>query len=202
MKVSPLVLHLRELCPMFGRRITGGIDWETIEQAGKMNLPAAYVVLTDESAEPSERATSICQEITEAFDVCVVLEQRPNDEKGLSVADQLDDVRLQLCRALVGYAPGKDYEPIQYAGRELLLLNRNRAAYQFRFFTSTQVGGRSDPTAPPETYEELEADGLPPLEGVDFGVDFIDPMVDPNLSPTGPDGRVEFNATENRGLSP
>ncbi|MDU9415217.1 hypothetical protein [Pseudomonas sp. zfem005] len=195
MIVSPVVKHLRERCPLFARRVTGGIDWEAIESSAKLQCPAAYVVLGDEDAEPSQSATTVRQDITEDFHVCVVMEQRVGDEKGLAVGDQLDLVRRELTRALVGWEPGEDYDPIQYAGRDLLLLDRAKAVYRFRFFTGLQLG-RNGPQAPAETYQEWVEDGLPPLDGIDIDVDYIDPMVDPNLSPRGPDGRVEFKVRE------
>ena len=56
--------------------------------------------------------------------------------------------------------------------------------------------GRNRASDPAETWHEYELDGLPPLEGMNINMDFIDPIFDKNLSPTGPDGRIEFQARE------
>ncbi|PZW65260.1 Gp37 protein [Pseudomonas sp. URMO17WK12:I1] len=195
MQVTPMVEHLRARCPSFRRRVGGGIDWEAIETSTKLPDLNAHVVLTDEKAEASETTNVITQNVEEQFDVCVVFPQAKGDEGGRLVGDVVDSIRRELCLALVGYRPGGDYSPIEYVSRQLILINRFAAVYRFTFVTAYQLG-RNDESAPPETYQELERDGLPPLEGINIGIDFIDPMVDRNLSPTGPDGRIEINTVE------
>lgn len=195
MQVTPLVMHLRAHCPSFANGVTGGIDWESIERSSKLTGLAAYVVLTDERAEPSAAENVVLQDVSEEFDVCVVFPQRPNDERGLAVGDLVDAVRKELCRALVGLRPEPEYDPVEYIGREMLLNSRDKAVYRFSFVTAFQLGRNRD-TDPAETWHECELDGLPPFEGMNINVDFIDPMFDKNLSPTGPDGRIEFQARE------
>jgi hypothetical protein len=192
MQLSPVVAHLRDWCPSFQRRISGGIDWDSIEASVKLQQLRAHVVLGDEDAEPNE-GNVVCQNVAETFEVCV--EFPSTDERGAGVGDLVDAVRIELCRALVGWPPAGHYDPITYLGRELLLINRVKAVYRFQFLTGYQLG-RNSVEQPPETWQELEADGLPDLEGIDISVDFIDPMVDKNLSPTGPDGRIEINVRE------
>ena len=194
MKVSSLVAHLRAKCPSFERRISGGIDWEAIESSVKLQDLRAHVVLGDEDAEGSE-GNVVCQDVAETFEVCVEFPQARNDERGAAVGDDVDAIRAELCRALVGWQPEPHYDPIQYLGRELLLINRAKAVYRFQFLTGYQLG-RNSVDQPPETWQELEADGLPALEGIDIAVDFIDPMVDKNLAAAGPDGRIELNVKE------
>jgi hypothetical protein len=195
MQVTPLIRHLREQCPLFEQRVSGGIDWDSLEGSAKLPAPAAYVVMTDEDAKPSQTQNVISQLVTESFDVCVLFEQKPGDERGQLVGDQVDAVRKQLCRALVGYRPEPDYDPIEYSGRELLLNTRAKAVYRFSFVTEFQLG-RNNESQPAETWHERVLDGLPPFEGVHMNFDFIDPMVDKNLSEHGPDGRIEFQARE------
>ena len=195
MKVTPLVMHLRAHCPGFTSAVTGGIDWESIEKSSKLSGLAAYVVLTDERADPSEAQNVMLQDVTEEFDVCVVFPQRAGDERGLAVGDQVDAVRKELCRALVGFKPEPEYDPVEYVGREMLLNSRDKAVYRFSFVTAFQLG-RNRASDPAETWHEYELDGLPPLEGMNINMDFIDPIFDKNLSLTGPDGRIEFQARE------
>lgn len=194
MQVTPLVRHLRERCPSFGGRVAGGIDWESIEASTRLDSLRAHVVLTDEDADGSHTQNVITQNVDEQFDVCVEFPQGA-DERGQAVGDQVDAIRRELCRALVGWRPGEEFDPIQYGGRELLLNSRGKAVYRFSFLTGYQIG-RNLASEPAETWQELEQDGLPPLEGLNIDVDFIDPMVDRNLSPTGPDGRIEIHTTE------
>ncbi|MNP67231.1 hypothetical protein D3C76_1630340 [compost metagenome] len=94
-----------------------------------------------------------------------------------------------MWRALVGWKPGPEYDPIAYAGGEAVAINRARVLYRFSFTAEFQLG-RNRPTEPAETWSEHALDGLPPLLGLDVTLDLIEPS-DPNLSRPGPDGRVE-----------
>lgn len=195
MQLTPLVRHLRDRCPLFLRKVAGGIDWESIDSSAKLEGLHAHVVITDEKADGSSTQNVVRQDVAEEFDVCVEFPQASGDEKGRLVGDQLDAVRAELCRALVGWKPEPSYDPIQYVGRQMLLNNRAKAVYRFSFVTGFQLG-RNAVSEPAETWQELEVDGLPSLAGVDIDVDFIDPIVDRNLSATGPDGRIEIKTTE------
>ncbi len=193
MKLSPIVAHLRVRCPTFVGRITGGIDWDAVVESAQLALPAAYVIASADAAEPSKVQNAVIQDITEQFAVVIVL--GTSDERGQQDNDLLHDLRAELWRALVGWCPGPDYEPIEYGKGALLHISRARVVYQFTFLSSFQLG-RTRGNAPAETWQEVVLDGLAPLEGVDMDVDFIDVMVDPNRSPTGPDGRIEIQTRE------
>lgn len=199
MKLNPIVAHLRATCPTFAQRITGGIDWDAVVESAQLALPAAYVIASADAATPSKARNAVIQDITEQFAVVIVLDT--SDERGQQDNDLLHDLRAELWRALVGWCPGPDYDPIEYGKGALLHISRARVVYQFTFLSSFQLGrnrgyGAGDSVSPAETWQELVLDGLAPLEGVDMDVDFIDVMVDPNLSPTGPDGRIEFKTRE------
>lgn len=183
---------------MFDRRVFGGLDWDPTKDVSKAAMPSAYVVVLGDDADPSPSQNAIQQVVRETVDVCV--EVFNADERGQISADVLHDLRAELWRALVGFKPSPDDDPLQYDSSDLMLINRSKAVYRFRFYTEFQLGRNEaaygHPPAPAETWQELEIDGLPPLEGVDMDVDFIDVMVDPNLSPTGPDGRIEIKTRE------
>ena len=185
MKITPVIRQLRSYCPAFAGRVAGGLDWDPAEKSAAMALPAAYVIVVGDDASESTGHV-IAQAITDECDVCVVLANK--DERGQDAADRLHDLRAELWRALVGFAPDEQSEPLQYGGSALLLIDRNRVVYRFRFFTEFQLG-RNSKTQPPETWQERVLDGLPPLEGLDISHDFIDPH-------GGPDGRIEFQTRE------
>lgn len=196
MKASAIVAQLRAYCPSFANRVSGGIDWESIEKSGKLPPLSAYVVLTDEDADGSEVQNGTIQALSEQFDVCVVFAQAPGDEAGYGVGEQINAIRRELCRALIGWEPATHYAPVSYGGRQLLLNDRAKAVYRFSFITGSQLGSYDPDPDNPETWTEYELAGLPDLTGIDIAVDFIDPMVDKNLSPTGPDGRIEITIKE------
>jgi hypothetical protein len=198
MRLTPLIRQMRAQCPAFSRRVFGGLDWDPTKDVSKADLPAAYVVVLGDDADPSPSQNAIQQVIRETVDVCV--EVFNADERGQASADALHDLRAELWRALVGFEPGDDGDPLQYDSSDLMLINRSKAVYRFRFYTEFQLGRNAvrsgEPQPPAETWQEQVLDGLPLLEGVDMDVDFIDPMVDHNLSPTGPDGRIEIHTRE------
>lgn len=193
MKLSPIITQLRNYCPLFERRIFGGVDWDLLEEAGKLQVPAAYVVVGDDDADRSESTNVVNQNVTDTFHVFVVL-PAPDDRTPAAI-DAVDAARRQLLLSLVGWRPESFYDMAQYVGGELLFANRARMVYRYTFFAEWCLG-RSHPTDPPETWQEQALDGLPPLEGVDVNVDVIDPTVDKNLKYPGPDGRIEATLKE------
>ena len=193
MKISQIVAHLRTYCPAFSGRVSAGIDWDAVAASAKLSHPSAYVIAAGDDATKNEVQNGIRQDITDLFDVILVLDS--TDERGQEAADLLHDLRAGLWRALVGWQPGTEYEPIEYSGSGLVFINRARVVFRFSFEAAFQLG-RNKKSDPPETWHERVIDGLPPFEGVDVNYDFISPLNDKNLSESGPDGRIEFQTRE------
>ena len=187
MKLNPIVAHLRPACPTFAGRIAGGIDWDAVVDNAQLELPAAYVIATADAATPSKAQNVVVQDITDQFNVVIVL--KTSDERGQADNDLLHDIRAELWRALVGWKPGPEYTQIEYGKGALLHISRARVVYQFTFFSEFQLG-RNRADQPPETWQEWELDGLPGFAGATINMDCIDPA-DPNLQSPGPDGRIE-----------
>lgn len=195
MKITPVIEQLRTYATGFSKRVAGGLDWDPTADSAKLEIPAAYVIAVGDSADEPMSQNVYTQDVRDAIDVCVVLPSV--DERGQSVVDVLHDVRAQLWRALVGFAPDDESGPLLYDGGQLLLLDRERVVYRYRFYADLQLGRLEwDGEGKPQTWQEMVLAGLPALEGIDTRYDFIDPLVDKNLSPIGPDGRVEFQTKE------
>jgi hypothetical protein len=185
MHITPVIAQLRQYSPTFAQRVAGGMKLEAILESSHLNLPAAFVLMGGDDPGENRSETSTNQQIFDEFDVLVVV--KVDDERGQSIADPMHDIRAELIRALVGWKPQPGYEHITYEGGELMRIDRARAVYRFTFRSEWWLGGGDTP----ETFEELELAGLPPLEAITFNVDAIDPMADPNLKKPGPDGRIE-----------
>lgn len=190
MLISPIVAHLRTYCPGF-KAVAGALDWDPTKASALVEMPAAFVIPTIDEADPAENQNVITQTVRDGIDVCVVLKN--TDERGQLAADQLHVVRANLFRALVGFFPDGDSGWLEYESGALLVMDRDRVVFRYRFVAEFQLGrllqtgeGR------PETWQEWALNGLPNLEGVNMNFDFIDPLVDKGLSPTGPDGRIEI----------
>ena len=187
MKISPVIAHLREYCPSLADRISGGIDLDAVNSSTLLKNPSAYVIAADDKAGENKAQNAVTQDIEDRFEVVFAMDTK--DERGQQAADLLHDFRKELWRALVGWRPGEEYDPIVYDGGGLVLINRARVVYRFSFSAGFQLG-RNRGSDPAETWHEFELDGLPPLKGIDFSLDSLDPK-DPNHTSPGPDGRVE-----------
>lgn len=195
MRITPIVEQLRARCPGFQKRVAGALDWNPTQASALVELPAAFVIPTGDEADPPATQNVVTQTVRDSIDVCVVL--RNVDERGQAAADQLHSVRASLFRALVGFEPDKDMGWLEYDSGALLVIDRDRVVYRFRFVAEFTLGNvHWSGTGTPETWQEWTLAGLPPLTGVDMAVDFIDPMADKNLAPTGPDGRIELTTRE------
>lgn len=192
MNVTTLIAQISERCPGFQGRVAGGLQWDSARTDDQLAMPAAYVLTAGDTAQ--ESTTNVVRHIVrEQYLINVALANR--DQYGQAATQELHSIRVQLWAALVGFQPEAEDDPLQYSGSSMLLIDENRVVYQFRFFTEFMLG-RSDPAGAPETWQEQVNDGLPLLEGVDMDIDFIDPMVDRNLTERGPDGRFEFKTRE------
>lgn len=195
MRITPIIEHLRTYCPSFDNRIAGALDFNPARVSVKLEVPAAFVILTGDDAQPSEAQNVTVQEVTDEFDVVIVLSTE--DERGQHPADTLHHLRAELWRALIGWTPDEGYEPIEYVGGELLLMNRNALYYRFTFQSEMTVGNYSYSSGESaETWQEHMIAGLPEIESLGIAVDVIDPIADSNLQKPGPDGRIEFRLNE------
>lgn len=192
MKITPVVLQLRQRCPVFGGRVAGGIDFDAVKASQQVDRPGAFVIATGDDATDNDLQNGIRQDITDAFDVVVILDAK--DQRGQLAVDVLHDIRAQLWLALVGWKPAVEYDPITYDGGDLVQIDRALVIYRYSFVTAFQLGRNAD-NKPAETWHELELDGLQPLSGYDINIDCIDPA-DRNLKYPGPDGRIEIQIKE------
>jgi hypothetical protein len=186
MKITALIMQLREQCPTLANRVAAGIDLATLQANTPLQTPCAYVVPIADVASKSLAQNMMLQPIRDRFEVTLVLDTTD----AAAALDQLHNLRAELWRALVGFKPGGDYEAIEYDGGELVSINSSRVLYRLRFFAEFQLG-RNLPGQPAESWHERELDGLSSFTGVTVRVDAIDPA-DPNLQRPGPDGRLEL----------
>lgn len=191
MKISPIIAHLRENCPSLAERVSGGIDLDAVSESVLLKNPSAYVIAADDKAGDNRAQNAVIQDIEDRFEVVLAMDTK--DERGQQATDLLHDFRKELWRALVGWRPGEEYDPIVYDGGGLVLINRARVVYRFSFSAVFQLG-RNLATQAAETWHELELDGLPKYTGATINMDCIDPA-DRNLKYPGPDGRIEATFT-------
>ncbi|HHK9553076.1 hypothetical protein MX989_14460 [Enterobacter sichuanensis] len=179
MRLTPIIAALRRRCPLFENRVGGAAQFKAIPEAGKLRLPAAYVVPAEDVTGEQKSQTDYWQDLTEGFSVIVVLSNE-RDEKGQWASyDAVHDVRQLVWKALLGWEPDPEAHEIQYAGGMLLDLNRHELYYQLDFTVKYEI-------TESDTRQQDDLDGLPDLETLSIDVDFIEPG-------TGPDGNIEHH---------
>lgn len=179
MKLTPIIAALRSRCPRFENRVGGAAQFKAIPEAGKLKLPAAYVVPSEDVAGENRSQTDYWQDLTEGFSVIVVLSNE-RDEKGQwASSDAVHDVRGELWKALLGWEPYPEAHEIVYAGGMLLELNRYELYYQFDFTVKYEITEE-------DTRQQDDLDALSELKTLSIDVDYIEPG-------GGPDGNIEHH---------
>lgn len=173
---------IKTRCLSFNGRVSVSAEFDLIENAAKMHLPAAYVVMLDDSAAENTSDNGYQQIIADTFAVVVLLSNAV-DELGKSSITQILPLRTELCKGLLSWSPDAEHGEIEYSGGQLLAIDRGVAYYQYEFTAPTEL-------TEADTYQETFNSALPTFEGLNVNVDAINPH-DPNLAATGPDGRLE-----------
>ena len=132
MKISPIILHLRTWCPSFEKRIGGTVDLPTAEESTHLKLPCAFVLAPrDESSDPIT-LTRYTQDVSVTFDVMLYVSSK-KDERGLDAYDTVDDLKLEVIKAIAGCHPEDCNEWIVYDGGQVESLNAAYMAYRMSF---------------------------------------------------------------------
>ena len=166
MRIDPIVAQIQRECKSF-TQVAGAITDQLQSSISQGTLPAAYVVRLDEDAEiVDDLGNEYYQELTEYFAVVVFLAN--NDPRGQSAADQLDDIRAELFKALLRWEMDEAHDKIEYNGGSLLELTRDRLVYSFQFKTYTTIQIE-------DTWQQVAYDRMQNLSGVDVDIDEIGP---------------------------
>lgn len=160
MRLSPIVLILREGNTVFGDQIAGAAEFKSI-QSDTLEVDTAYVIQTTDVALPNKTQGTVEQKITEGFGVVVAIknDNSQSDKTGLLAYDSLHNIRTELWRLLVGLnldttlnEDGYTVEgPIAYKGGSLIDINPAWLWYMYEF---------EYPAFLQETVKEFDLDDL------------------------------------------
>lgn len=134
MKASAIIVRLRAAAPSFGGRVAGATEFGLIQNEIDVTVPAAFVMPAGEIVSPPATAGHMTQFVIEQFAVLVVVSTIA-DDRGQAAADQLDDLKVELQAALLGWEPGDLYSGMEYQGGVHLDVGRARLWHQFDFAT-------------------------------------------------------------------
>lgn len=142
MRLSPIVLILREGNTIFGDQIAGAAEFKSI-QKDTLEVNTAYIIQTTDIALPNKTENTVEQKIVEGFGVVIAIRNDTSqaDKTGLGAFDRLHDIRTQLWNLLVGLnldsvlnEDGYTIEgPISYKGGSLIDINPAWLWYMYEF---------------------------------------------------------------------
>lgn len=179
MKLTKVIGALRRRVALFEGRVAGAAEFKNLPDVGKLPMPAAYVIPNEDTTGDQKTQTDYWQDLTEGFSVVVVLSNL-RDERGQAAGyDAVHDIRAMLWRALLGWSPESDGNIIQYAGGEIIEMDRARLYYRFDFTIPYEI--TEEDTAIPEAYQDMDD-----FKSVSLDVDYINPG-------KGPDGQIEHH---------
>lgn len=132
MKMSPIIVRIRDQVDEFSDRVAGTAEFEAATEADSLDVPHAFVLPLGEEVEPSQTAGEVTQVINEHFAVVVVVDNSV-DMRGQAAADELDDLRTALFSALIGWEPVAEHSGVEFRGGVHLAITRARLWHQFDF---------------------------------------------------------------------
>ena len=99
------------------------------------NPPAAYVLpLSDAAGANQLGGGAILQPVREQFGVVLAVSNL-RDATGVAAQAELERLRRLVIDALLGSVPGTDYDPVEYAGGNLLMMDAAVLWWQLKFTT-------------------------------------------------------------------
>ncbi|HEU0282327.1 MAG TPA: hypothetical protein VFQ99_00965, partial [Gallionella sp.] len=116
------------------RKVLGAADFAAARDDLKMP-PTAYVLpLSDRAAPNALVGLRVHQQVIERFGVVLAVENL-RDVRGAAVNAALETLRRATIDSLLGFQPAADYDPIQYGGGRLLMLDVAVIWWQLEFIT-------------------------------------------------------------------
>ncbi len=132
MLLGPVADRIRAQVPDL-RKVAGAAGFAAAREDLKA-LPAAYVLPLGDSARPNTLAGGISQQVVERFGV-ILAAGNARDARGDAANAALEGLRGAVLQALLGYQPAAEYDPVQYGGGRLLMLDAGVIWWQLEFTT-------------------------------------------------------------------
>lgn len=137
MKLSPIILQLRNSNTTFGDNIAGSAEIANAQDQ-TFSTDRAFVIQLAENATVNSQSVGIEQRINEIFGVIVALDNRV-DKRGQTAHDRLFTIRAEIFSSILNWIPSGVTKPITYAGGKFLKMNRAYFWYQFEFNLVTDI---------------------------------------------------------------
>lgn len=119
-------------------KVSGAADFASAQEDLKIT-PAAYVIPLADTAQPNRlQFSGIEQHVTERFAVVLAV-KNARDVRGDAVNVALETLRDKTINAVIGFVPDTGYEPAEYGGGRLLMLDVAVTWWQLEFITGYRL---------------------------------------------------------------
>ncbi len=134
MRISPIVMRIREARTRFGNYVAGSAELD-LAIKNTLKKDAAFVIPINEDASSHNYDSGINQTIAERFGVIVALanDSSDKDKTGITAYDLLHEIRSELFRSLLGWQIIGAESLIYYAGGKFLMIQNDYLWWQFDF---------------------------------------------------------------------
>lgn len=182
MKVSSTIQALRERCPSFKERVFGVAEYQNLSNViNSETLPAAYVFTISENPQTLQRLENSYYQVIDAS-VAVVLVVSSSDMRGQSAADVAEDLKEEVFKAILGWAPLGDKNcTYEYSNYQILDSSMCPAALFIQLEFNCSYAINVEDTRIPEQLNNETTE----LHTIDVGVDLIG-------KDNKPDGQIDL----------
>ena len=137
MLLQPIIDQIKAIAtdgvPEF-RKVSGAANFAAARDDLK-NPPAAYVLPLNDAAGANQLGGgAILQPVRERFGVVLAVSNL-RDAKGESAQAEFERLRRLVITSLLGFVPGTDYEPVEYGGGNVLMMDASVLWWQLVFTT-------------------------------------------------------------------
>lgn len=159
MFLTQVIVRLRNAAPVFEQRVAGTASFVAGSGPNSdIDPPACFVVPMYETAERPKDATTV-QWVTERFATVVCLDNSVEKRQGTGLSAQivLDQVRLELRKALLQWTPADklNMSGVIFQRGQHLFMNAARLWHSFEWSASYYINSEKDPTD--TAYAAIEA---------------------------------------------
>lgn len=116
------------------RKVSGAANFAAARDDLK-NPPAAYVIpLRDVASANQLGGGAILQPVKEQFGVALAVSNL-RDASGVAAQAEFERLRRLVIDQLLGFVPGTNYEPVEYGGGNILIMDASVLWWQLTFTT-------------------------------------------------------------------
>lgn len=120
--LGDIAARLKAMVPAL-RDVKGIADYAALTGTPPAHLlPAAYVVLLDETAQPSATSPYVMQLVTVRMGIMLVVQGAQADATGGAAAQSLSGLRAAVRQALLGWRPAGAEGGLEYVSGDLMEL--------------------------------------------------------------------------------